>query len=214
MITPTVLFRRPTPGEFAARLGLTYARPRAGRRPGRGRHRPGRSGRGGVRRVGGSRHHLLDAVALGGQAGGQLAHRELRRDSPTASRAAIWPPGPPSRPCGSEPGSTRRARWPACTSSMGSTIVLADGSEITARAVIIASGHATGASGGRARTLRRRRRVLRGHRARGPRVPQVDRRRRRRRQLGRPGRDLPLQQGSFVSRVVPRATSSRRCRAT
>ena len=179
----------PTPGEFAEHLGPHV--PRGARvpvRPRRRRHRSGRPGGRGVRRVGGARHACRSTPsAIGGQAGassrienyvgfpnGDLGRGPRRR-------------APRSRRSGSARGSTRRARSPACASRTASTcVVLADGSEIPTRAVIVASGaRYRRLDGRRPRTVRRRRRVLRGHRSRSARVPRLRRDRRRRRQLGR-----------------------------
>ena len=122
VITPTAVLRRPTPGEFAEHLGLTYRPdPRLGLRSRRRRHRAGRSRGRGVRRVGRARHDLARRGRDRRPGRIELAHRELRRlperHLGRGAHAARRDPGA----CGSARGSTRRAKSPACASRTAST---------------------------------------------------------------------------------------------
>ena len=89
---------RATPGEFAQHLGLTYrAVPGLPGRPRRRRHRPGRTGGRGLRRVAKGSTPSRSTRSRRRPGRRELAHRELRRLSRTASRARISSRAPRSR---------------------------------------------------------------------------------------------------------------------
>ena len=135
----------------------------------------------------------LDAVATGGQAGRQLADRELRRASRTASPARSWPP----RAAIQAQRLGARLNAPCEVAGLRAehgfhVVALADGSEIPTRAVIVATG---------ARYQRLAVDDLERFEGAGVYYAATDlearicggarRDRGRRRQLGRPGRHLP-----------------------
>ena len=119
---PPRVLRRPTPGEFAEHLGLTY-RPMPGYLCDLVVVGTGPAGLAAA--VYGASEGLdtisLDAVAIGGQAGSSSRIENYvgfpNGVSGEDLAAARRDPGA----CGSAPGSTRRARSPACASSTDST---------------------------------------------------------------------------------------------
>ena len=142
VITPTAVLRHPTPGEFAEHLGLTF------------HPVPGYmfdlvvvgSGPAGLAAaVYGASEGLdtvsLDAVGDRRSGGRELAHRELRRLPERHLRRGARRPRRDPGAAARRPPRTRRARSPACASTDGfHVVVLADGSEIPCRTVIVASG--------------------------------------------------------------------------
>ena len=136
VITPTAVLRNPTVAVLADHLGFTY-RTVAGRVydvvvVGAG---PG----GLAAAVYGASEGLdtlvLDAVGPGRSGRHQLADRELLRLSRPASRAATSSNRGPCRRRGSGRRSTRRARWPRCTSPARGTTWLVDRRHRRCRAV-------------------------------------------------------------------------------
>ena len=178
------------------RSGSRPRPPRRLLRPRRHRRRPGRPRRGGVRRVRGLRPCCRAARPPAGRPGRAPASRTTSA-SPTACPAPSSPTGPAGRPRSSAPRCSPprevSARWRSTGSAR--TVRFADGREIGAHAVILATGVAY-------RQLRRRpgcRRACTGRgvfygaaRDRGRRVRRRGRLHRRRRQLGGPGGGVPL----------------------
>ena len=117
--TPVVIWkgqtvlRNPSNTELAELLGLRERRadPR-GARPGRGRRRPGRSGRCGYAASEGLSTVVLDAIATGGQAA-TSSQIENYLGFPAGISAPSWPTAPWSRPASSAPPSRSPARRPS-----------------------------------------------------------------------------------------------------
>ena len=170
VVTPTAVLRHPSPGEFAEHLGLTFHAP-----PGytfdlvvvgSGPVRPGRRG---LRHVRGTRHGVTRCRSP--PVGKQAPVRGSRTTwafpngisgEELASRAAIQ-----AQRLGA------RLNAPCKVAGLRSghgfhVVVLADGSEVPTKTVIVASGaRYQRLSHRRPRPLRRRRRVLRGDGSRG-----------------------------------------------
>ena len=166
------------------------ARRALGLRPRRRRRRSGGSGGRGLRRLGGAVHARLECNAPGGQAG-TTSRIENYLGFPVGLSGADLTLRARSRPSGSAPRSWCRPRWRGLRREDPYTVIrLADGSEVSASTLLIASGV-------NYRTPRRPgRRRLTGMgvyygagRAEGR--PLRAGGRRRRWQLGRAGGDLP-----------------------
>ena len=197
VVTPTAVLRHPTPGEFAANLGLTY------------RPIPGRTfdlvvvgvGPAGLAAAVYGASEGLDTVALDGLGPGGQAGASSRIENYAGFPTGIS-------------GGDLAARTAAQAMRLGAWLVspcvvaglraepgfhvvsLADGSEVPCHAVIVATGARYRRLGRvRARGVRGPRRLLRGNRSRSPGLCRCRRAGGRGRQLGRPGRHLSAPAG-------------------